>query len=272
MRPRTRSLRARRGYTLPELMVSLGVLFLLLGGVVSVFLMMLRLSSSVVGASLSSTDAATALQRVTMALREADHFSLPGDLDNGYAGPAAMARDANGNTVLTGIQITFPAQYPAPISYTTGAGVTPAALMGTSLPYSVGTVGTATLTFYRANWHQPGGADGTANPTSGNCLWVTGTENGVTVTPGPVIKTIAATADAVQFIVPRQPDGVTPIANEVEIKIVSGQYDAVHGTVSSDSASGGTTALTGVCVNLSNHNPTPHAPGGANGKRFYFGG
>ncbi len=272
MPDRSRNCRARRGNTLPELMVSLAVLTLLLGGVVGVFILMLRLSGSVIAAALSSTDASNAVQRVTGDLREADHFSLPGDADGGYTGPSATAVDKNGNTVLTGIQITFPSRYAMPVSYTTGAGVSPAPLNGTGLPYSIGVPGAAVVTFYRANWHQPDGADGTSNPTSGNCLWVTGTENGVAVTPGPVIKTIAPTADAVQFIVPRQADGVTPIANEVELKIVSGQYDPIHGTTSSDSAAGGATALTGDCVYLHDHNPAAHLPGGANGKRFYSGG
>ena len=246
-------------------MVNLGILSLLLIGVTNVFILMLRLSGSVTGASLSSADAANAVQRITMDLREADHFALLDDA-------AHDAVDTNGNTVVTGITITFPSQYASPITYTTGAGVSPPALTGTSLPYSIGTPGTATVTFYRANWHQSAGADGTVNPTSGNCLWVTGTENGVTITPGPVIKTIAPTADAVQFIVPRLPDGVTPISNEAQIKIISGQYDPIHGTTSSDSAAGGATALTGDCVYLRDHNPVPATAGGSNGKRFYFGG
>ena len=271
MHPRTRNCRARRGYTLPELMVSVGVLSLLLAGGVAVFLMMLRLSGSVVGASLSSADASNAMQRITGDLRESDHFSLLDDATHD-------AVDKNGNTVVTGITITFPTPYVSPLSpngkiyYTTGAGVSKGPLIGVDVPYNVGNPSTTTVTFYRANWQQPNGANGTPNPTSGNCLWVTGVENGVALTPGPVIKTIAPTADAVQFIQPYQPDGVTLIANEAEIKIVSSQYDPIHGTTTSETTLGGTTALTGDCVYLRDHNPTPPTSGGANGKRFYFGG
>lgn len=266
-----RNVRARRGYTLPEMMVSLGILSLLLTGVVSVFILMLRLSGSVIGASLSSTDAANGVQRITADLREADHFSLLDDA-------AHDAVDKNGNTVVTGITITFPTPYVSPLSgdgkiyYTTGANVSRGPLVGANVPYNLGSQSPATVSFYRANWKQPEGADGTPNPATGKCLWVTGTENGVALTPGPVIKTVAPTADAVQFTAPRESDGVTLIGTEAQIKIVSGQYDPIHGTTSSDSAAGGATALTGDCVYLRDHNPTPAAAGGANGKRFYFGG
>ena len=254
-------------------MVGLSILSMLLLGTVSVFLLMLRLSGSVMGASLSSTDASNAVQRITGDLREANSFTL---LDDG----AHDGVDANGNTVVTGLTITFPKAYVSTSSdgtvhYTTGAGASKGPLTGTDVPYNVTTqtdANSSTVSFYRANYQQANGADGTPNPVSGKCLWITGTENGVALTPGPVIKTVAPTADAVQFIVPRQPDGVTPIMNEVEIKIVSGQYDPIHGTVSSDSAAGGATALTGECVYLRDHNPSPALPGGANGKKVNFGG
>ncbi len=271
MHDRTRRRRARRGNTLPELMLSLGILTLLLGGAVGVFILMLRLTGSVVGASLSSADASNAVQRITADMREADHFTLLDDATHD-------AVDKNGHTVVTGITITSPTPYISPLStngsiyYTTGANVSKGPLTGANVPYKIGSPSTATVSFYRADWNQSNGANGTPDPTAGNCLWVTGTENGAAITPGPVIKTIAPTADAVQFIVPMQADGVTPIANEAEIKIISGQYDPVHGTTSSDSATGGATALTGDCVYLRDHSPTPAAAGGANGKRFYFGG
>ena len=265
---RIRDRRTRRGYTLPELMVSLAILTLLLSSAVAVFILMLRLSGSVVGASLSSTDASNAVQRVTADLREADSFVLLDDA-------AHDAVDKNGHIVVTGITITFPTAYVSPLSgdgkiyYTTGANVSKGPLTGADVPYKNGSPG-ATVSFYRANWKQPDGLDGTPNPATGNCLWVSGTENGVALTPGPVIKTIAPTADAVQFVVPYQPNGSTRILNEAQIKIVSGQYDPIHSTTSSDAATGGATALTGDCVYLRDHNPQPPAAGGANGRKFYF--
>ena len=269
MHDRTRKRRMRRGNTLPELMLSLGILTLLLAGVVGVLILMLRLTGSVVGASLSSADASNAVQRITADMREADHFTLLDDSTHDGV-------DKNGHTVVTGITITSPTAYVSPLSangsiyYTTGANVSNGPLTGANVPYKRGSPG-ATVSFYRADWHQSNGADGTPDPTAGNCLWVTGTENGVAITPGPVIKTIAPTADAVQFIVPTQTDGVTAVANEAEIKVISGQYDPIHGTNSSDSAAGGATALTGDCVYLRDHN-TASPSLGANGKKFYFGG
>lgn len=276
---RARNARVQHGYTLPELMVSLAALALLLAGVASVFILMLRLSGSVTSASLSSTDASNALQRITGDMREANSFALPGS--SAYVGPLpATGTDTNGNLVVTGITIVSPVPYISSLSadgkiyYTTGANVSKGPLTGGNVPYNISSPNTQAVSFYRANWQQPNGADGTPNPTSGKCLWAVGYEPGQDTTQpplnGPVIKTIAPTADAVQFIVPRQADG-TQIANEAEIKIVSGQYDPIHGTATSDSAGGGTTALTGDCVYLRDHNPTPPSPGGSSGK-VYFGG
>lgn len=271
MKTRTRNGRARRGHTLPELMVSMSLIALLLGGSVSVFLMTLRLSGSVTAASLSSTDASFAVQRITADLHEANSFAL---LDN----PTYDATDKNGNVVITGITISFPislisaASGDGKIYYTTGANVSRGPLTGADVPYNCASASAATVSFYRANWHQTDGADGSPNPATGKCLWVTGTENGAAVTPGPVITTIAPTVDAVQFVHPMQPGGLIPILSEAQIKIVSGQYDPIHGSASSDSVAGGATALTGDCVYLQNRNLAPPAQGGANGKKFYFGG
>lgn len=262
-----RNSRLRRGYTLMELMISVSLLSLLLLGVIGIFNLMLGLSGSVLASMTSSQDASNAIQRISSDLREANSFVLLDDAVHD-------ATDSQGNTLVTGITITSPNPWKSTITYTSGAGVSKA-LTAANNPYDLAAKPDTTasvVTFYRANWQQAEGADGTPNPNTGKCLWVTGMENGQAVIPGPVIKTIAPTPDAVQFIIPRLADGVTPVVNEAEIKIISGQYDPIHGTATSDSSAGSSTALTGECVYLRDHNPSPIVPGGTNGKRLYFGG
>ena len=259
-----RASRFRRGYTLMELMISVSLLSILLLGVIGIFNLMLRLSGSVLASMTSSQDASNAIQRISTDLREANSFVLLDDVVHD-------AIDSQNNTIVTGITITSPNAWKPTITYTSGTGVSKA-LTAANNPYDLAAKPDSTasvVTFYRANWQQPDGANGTPNPNTGKCLWVTGTENGQVITPGPVIKTIAPTANAVQFIIPRLSDGVTPVVNEAEIKIISGLYDPIHGTATSDSSAGSSTALTGECVYLRDHNPSPIVPGGTNGKRLF---
>lgn len=247
--------RRRGGFTLAELMVAMSVFALLTLGVISLFITMLRLCGSVQGATSASLDAANAVGRVTNSLREARTFTL---MDGGAFGTTYDAIDANGIYVaVTGIRISFP----APV--TTVAVTTPStaavALSGSDALWNRKGAG-QTLDFYRAN------LDGTPNPRTGVCLWASGTENGQPVN-GPVIKSIAPTLDAVQFIQPNMPDGVTPLANEVKVKITSAYYDPARGYTSSDSATQVTTELTGECIYLRDHSPTGATSTGAHGQR-----
>ena len=242
---------AHAGYTLVEVMASVMILSLLMAGVIGMFLTMLRIGGSVTGSVNASLDARNAIQRITGDFREARRFSLQ---DNA----TYDATDVNNNIVaVTGIQMTFPATR---ATVTVGEDVnanTTAALPGPSAPALWDQSDGSTLLFYRANWKQPQGADGTPNPNSGNCLWASGTENGASVN-GPIVKSIAPTLDAVQFIQPYVPGSNPPTAipNEVKIKLTTSNYDPVHGTASSDSAGGGVTQLTGDCVFLRDHDPS----------------
>ncbi|MEO7715508.1 MAG: hypothetical protein ABIY70_04860, partial [Capsulimonas sp.] len=91
-------------------------------------------------------------------------------------------------------------------------------------------------------------------PNSGTCLWEKGIDQGVSVNRA-IIKSVAPSLNAVQFIQPYMPDGVTPIANEVKIKIISAYFDPIRGYTSSDAANGNVTQLTGEVVYLRDHNP-----------------
>ncbi len=258
--PRRRRGGACVGYTLVEVMASVMILSLLMAGVIGMFLAMLRIGGSVTGSVNASLDARSAIQRITGDLREARRFSLQ---DNA----AYDATDANNNVVaITAIQMTFPAaRATVTVAKDVNANAT-AALPGPNAGALWDQNDGSALLFYRANWKQPDGADGTPNPNSGNCLWESGTENGVAVN-GPIVKTIAPTPNAVQFIQPYIPGSspATPIPNEIKIKLTTSSYDPVHGAASSDSAAGGVTQLTGDCVFLRDHDPSGTSSSTANG-------
>jgi len=247
-RKRTRAL---GGYTLVEVMTVVMILGLLMAGVIGMFLTMLRVGGSVTGSINSSLDARNAIQRIAGDFREARRFSLQ---DNA----TYDATDAGNSVVaVTGILMTFPGIHSAVTVAKDASGntqaVLPSAQGGALWDQSDG----GTLLFYRANWKQAQGADGTPNPNTGNCLWASGVENGGAVN-GPIVKNIAPTPTAVQFIQPYVPGSnpLTPIPNEVKIKLTTSSYDPLHGTTSSDSASGGVTQLTGECVFLRDHDPS----------------
>ena len=251
IRPRQTRAGQRDGYTLVEVMAVVVILSLLMVGVITMFITMLRMGSSVTGSVNASLDARNAIQRITGDFREARRFSLQ---DNA----TYDATDAGNNVVaVTGVQLTFPAAHATVTVAEDVNGHTQVALPSSSAGALWDQSDGSTLLFYRANWNQPQGANGTPNPNSGNCLWASGTENGASVN-GPIVKSIAPTLDAVQFIQPYVPGSnpAIPIPNEVKIKLTTSSYDPVHGTTSSDSAAGGVTQLTGDCVFLRDHDPS----------------
>ena len=253
--PQKNDMRRAQGFTLVEIMIGMGVFSLLMLGVMSLFITMLRLCASVNGASSSSLDAAKAIQLVTDDLREARSFQL---MDGGSYGTTYDSFNSSGVCMaVTGVHIIMPAQNTGASVRLTSGGAAQQLTGGTSL-WDVKTDGVS-LNYYRSN------PDGTPNPTTGTCLWETGIDQGASVNRA-IIKSVAPSLDAVQFIQPYMPDGVTPIANEVKVKITSAYYDPIHGYVSSDAANGNVTQLTGECVYLRDHNPFGVTSTGAHGR------
>ncbi len=251
----------RGGFTLVEIMASLMILGLMMAGVTGMFIAMLRIGGSVTGSVNASLDARNAIQRITSDFREARRFSLQ---DN----TTYDATDANHNVVaVTGILITFPAAHAAVTVAKNAGGSSQVALSSQNADALWDQSDGGALLFYRANWKQPEGTDGTANPNTGKCLWASGVENGAAVN-GPVVTSIAPVLDAVQFIQPYIPGSnpATPIPNEVKIKLTTSNYDPTHGTTSSDSAAGGVTQLTGECVFLRDHDQSGVTSNGVNGR------
>lgn len=242
---------AARGFTLMELMFAITICTLLMLAMMSLYMMMLRTAATAVSIGTTSLDAANAIQKVTSSLRQAQSSQV---LDNG----TYDAVDKSGNVVaVTGLMITFPATAASLSVVATSSGTT-VPLTGTSAIFDR-TKGGATLLFYRSD------NKGNPAPSTGSCLWMTGTDMGVTVNRA-LIKTISPEATAVQFIQPYMSDGVTPIPNAVEVSIVTANNNGTAGTVSSHSSRGSTTMLTGEQTFLRDHNPTGVTSTGVHGR------
>lgn len=287
----------QRGFTMLEMIISVGLLSLLLVSVLGIYTQMMRLCASISAAALVSADASTAVQRVTGSLREAQNFELMdsgGGVDGASFGTTYDAVDPSTGAVVcvTGIRLFSPAVFqsqstPPPgtpqgtvgITINGRAGVT--ALTGTTAPWDHNGAGT-TLDIFRASYKQknPDGSampDGTPRPSDGACLWMTGTEHGVNLgtlpkntLPGrPIVKDIAAVPNAVQFFQPltNPADPASPpMPNAVQIKIACGQFDLTHnGATSSDAAFGGVSQLSGQCVYMRDHTPFSATDTGTNG-------
>ena len=243
------------GFSLFEIMVATGLGGLVTVGVVSLFITMLRFSGSVSATTNASIDAGNTIQRVTGDLREARDFSL---MDGGTYATTYDATDVNGNVVaVTGVHIIFPASDPTGSVFTAATGGSDP-LTGTNCLYDRTEDG-PTLDIYRSN------PDGTPNPSSGSCLWASGKEHGVLINK-VIIKSVSPGLDSIQFIQPYLSDGITPIANEIQIKIACAYADPLHGYSTNESSLGKVTRLTGECVYLRDHNPYGNISGGAHGR------
>ena len=242
---------ASRGFTLLEVMFAITICSLLMLAMMSLYMMMLRTAATAVSIGTTSLDAANAIQKVTSSLRQAQSFQV---MDNS----TYDAVDSSGNVVaVTGLNITFPAAASS-LSVVASSSGTTVPLSGTSAIFDR-TKGGTTLLFYRSD------SKGNPAPSTGSYLWMTGTDTGVTVSRA-LIKTISPEANAVQFIQPYMPDGVTPIPNAVEVSIVTANNNGTAGTVSSHSSRGSTTSLTGEQTYLRDHNPTGVTSAGVHGR------
>ena len=242
---------ASRGFTLLEVMFAITLCSLLMLAMMSLYTMMLRVAATAVSIGTTSLDAANAIQKVTSSLRQAQSFQV---MDNS----TYDAVDSSGNVVaVTGLNVISPAAASSISVVVTSAGAT-VPLSGTSAIFDRTKTGT-TLLFYRSD------NKGNPLPSTGSCVWMKGTDTGVTVNRA-LIDTVSSEATAVQFIQPYMPDGVTIIPNAVEVSIVTANNNGTRGTVSSHSTRGSTTMLTGDQSYLRDHNPTGATSTGAHGR------
>ncbi len=262
-------------------MVSFSILILLGAGIMTLYVNIVATSSRVTASAYTAMDAAKAVDRLSLTLREARRFEF---MDNGTTGPvpyqstnmgnnpnysATISGTAGAGTIVTGIHIVQPAALSnVSLSVPTVSGYTSTAMSGAKALVDYRTDGTF-LDVYRSD------RQGHPAPTTGTCLWIRGTLNGDTVrtdsqadtTKGidgkPLVDDIATWAGAVQFV-----QGQT---NEVRIKIVTGKTYGVGKKLTSDSSKGGVTGLTAADVYLRNHDPSGVLANSAHGKTQYSG-
>ena len=251
----------RRGFTLLETLISVSIFTIIIGGTTALLVMLLRMCNNLSAGTVASVDASLALGRITQGIRQAQDFQL---MDGGAFNTTYNAvNPSNASQIaITGIRVSAPAFAATTTIDVGGSSGTSAPLSGTNALYNQEAPGT-TLDFFRSD------KNGNPAPTTGTCLWMRGTENGQTINRA-LVKSVAPTWNAVQFITPYMPDGTTPIKNVVTIKLTCSYYSRINGNASSDTGKGGVTQLTGECVYLRNHSTNgTTASTGAKGKTQY---
>ena len=265
-RPRRTLSRTRRGFTLLETIISVSIFSIIVGGTTALLVMLLRMCNNLSAGAMASVDASLALGQITQTIRQAQDFELMDGtqaVDGAAFGSAFYAANpANAAQVaVTGVRVFAPANAS---SATIAVGGTSGnvTLSGTNALVNQEAVGQA-LDFYRSD------DKGNPQPTTGKYLWMGkwGGGGGKPNSGRALVKSVAPQWNAVQFITPYMPDGVTPIRNVVTVKLTCSYYSRINGEASSDAGKGGVTQLTGECVYLRNHSNTgTTASTGAKGK------
>ncbi|MBC7806040.1 MAG: type II secretion system protein [Akkermansiaceae bacterium] len=270
----------RRGFTLMETLVASSILITLGIGFMTLYVNIVATSTRVSANAFTAMDAAKAVDRISITLREARRFEF---MDNGTTGPiayqsptnvgnnpnysATLGGSAGDGTIVTGLHIVHPAKLPnISLNVPSGSTFTPTPMSGAQSVVDYRTDG-GFVDVYRSD------RSGRPAPTNGQCLWIRGTLNGATIATDsmaasgidgrPFVDDIAAWPGAVQFL-----QGQT---NEVRIKIVTGKYYRAGKQVTSDSGIGAVTSLTANNVYLRNHDPNGVRANSAHGKTQYTG-
>ncbi len=238
-------------------MASVSVFAIIIAGTTALLVMLLRMCNNLTAGTMSAIDASLAIGRVAQNVRQAQKFDLMIP-EEGYGTTYyAPNPSSTSNIVVTGVRIYAPSAASSTIIAVggTSGNVTLAGTSALANPKETG----ATLDFYRSD------TSGNPAPTTGTCLWMKGTENGLAVNRA-LVKTVAPAWNAVQFVQPYMADGTTPLPNAVTIKLTCAYYSRINGSVSSDSGKGGVTQVTGECIYLRNHDPNGVTSTGAQGK------
>ena len=281
--------RHQSGFSLLESLIALSLISLVLLGSVDLYVNATRLSAKTQAEMSANLDAANVIQFVIMQAQEALSFALPGETTAGSSGsavnywtapPAAVPTGTfqttySGETILTAMEITNPAVLTASNNgYTAsllpnigGVPDTTIHVCGASASYSStfslstldssgGSTPAITYLIYRGDPDGTPDADPTGNTKfrAGAYLWEYNYASG---TEKALCKSIAPAPNAVQFIRPlaNVSNGVgTPLANQIQVKIVSGYYSPIN-TIQTSQANNGSqvSQLSGECVYMRDH-------------------
>jgi prepilin-type N-terminal cleavage/methylation domain-containing protein len=269
-----------RGFTLLEVMIAVPLAAMLLMGTIGLFTISTQTLAKTSADVFASADASNSIEHVIDLTREAQSFALP--TENTFVLPANYSLnnlstvDA-GETIDTAIELNLPptlvpsnvgyqAGDPAQISVMNSSGTI---LTVTPIPYFHDGASTAGVLIYRGD---PNGAPD-ANPSGSNVvnagtyLWECSVTGGMAATPTALCKSIAAAANAVQFVRPTSnPDGTgTPEPYQVEVKIVSAYYSPINSQQTNEETNGSQVSqLTGKCVYMRDHLTQASTPSNAN--------
>lgn len=186
--------------------------------------------------------------------------------------PGTLTMQANGYTASPlpgGLRVL--ATTPGGCWQTDGGGWT-AAPVSTQIPGGLGVPGSAVYLIYRGDPDGTPDADPTINlnppPKAGTYLWQYRVPADSTFNPAKypanltaLCKSVAATANAVQFVRPSY--GTVAQPNQVEIKVISSYYSPINGQQTSEETGGATASqLNGKCVFMRDHfnGSNPQAP------------
>ena len=261
----------RRGFTLVETMLAVSLMAMIFLGAMNLYMGGLQAAAKSGAQLTANATAANGLQHVEQDVREAYFLVLPSttpvpspafgsDLGTGYPlsdfqvtyfDPSLGAN----RRIDTGLKIVFPAFTAVTVHKSSGAQLTLSR-------YDTSTAGTS-LYVYRADMPANPGANTPAmpDPSQGDCLWASGTENGM-----PINERFAQLSDsrsaaggisaanmlpnAVEFIKPPEP-------NSLEIRLISSYYSPTGSSNSTlagqQSNESNKTLLTGKCVFMQDH-------------------
>jgi prepilin-type N-terminal cleavage/methylation domain-containing protein len=288
--------KSERGFTLVEMMVSLGIMTVLFIGVMDLIVTSLRLESRTTAETDSAQNSLIAIKHISNVSREALWLSLPaqttpslpdnGQFDTGLANVANSGIPNNPTrfnsytdstfistdptdtyTCISGMYIAFPASDTTDQVY--NSSHTAIAAVPSGNLYNRLNTSSTFLLIYRSD------SAGIPAPSNGSYLWEVGTDNGVSVNRAIIRDIDTSSWNAVEF--DRPVNGTQYVNNEVDVKVTCGEYSIVNGVQSSDSTNGtNTTQLVGRCVSLRNYylaSPNPYLPNGTppastNGSRY----
>ncbi len=289
MQKRHNTKQRQAGFSLLETLIALSLVSLVLLGSVDLYINATRLSTKTQAEMSANLDAANTIQYVIMQIQEALSFALPDETAAGTSGtasnlwttpPSAIPAGTyqttyNSETIFTAIEVTNPATLTATANGYTASQIPPVNgspdttihVCGSSSGYS-STISLSTLNYvggatpgityiiYRGDPDGTPDADPTGNTKTraGTYLWEYNYASG---TRTALCKTVATAPNAVQFIRPLASvtNGIgSPLANQVELKIVSAYYSPINSVQTSQANDGSQVSqLTGECIYMRDH-------------------
>lgn len=247
---------AQNGFTVFELMITIGIISLLMLGTMDLYVGASRFTMRTQAEVFATYDAGTAMYQLIDQAREAQWLALPGETTPGgstmfqgltsYPSVANYQTTDQSRTIETAMMLVFPASRTGASAMTVNLGTGSTTLTGTSAVYDRNLTDDKLL-IYRSD------ANGVPNPSSGTMLWIYSlSDNGATYNRA-IIKSIATTPAAVEFVRPTDSsNNILPY--QVQIKVISGFYSPIYGHQTNEETNAlYTSQLTGMCVLMRDH-------------------